>query len=224
LAPGNHDYTGVMERVTLMSQYFPVEHYASLPTFSGTYTRNRIENSYHLFSAGGRDWVAIALETFPRDGAVSWADKVLKKYPTRSGIIVTHAYLYNDNTRYDYRSPTEQKWAPHSKGHPPECNDGEEIWQKLVSPNPNMAFVLCGHVLGDGAGRLTSIGACGNPVQQILINCQMMEKAGSGYLRLMEFLPDGKTVQCKTYSPYLDKYLTDDEHQFTLEVPPAPKP
>jgi hypothetical protein len=56
----------------------------------------------------------------------------------------------------------------------------------------------------------------------MLINCQMMDKGGSGYLGLVEFLPDGKTLQFKTYSPYLDKYLTDDEHQFTLDVPPPP--
>jgi hypothetical protein len=97
------------------------------------------------------------------------------------------------------------------------------LWQKLIAPNPNMAFVFCGHVLGDGAGRLTSKGQKGNTVHQILLNCQSRPEGGSGYLGLMEFLPDGKTIQFKTYSTSLDKYLTDDDHQYTLPVPWAAK-
>jgi hypothetical protein len=223
LVPGNHDYSGLLERNTLMSEYFPVDKLSKDPTFGGVYERGRIENSYHLFSAGGRDWVVVALETFPRDGAVMWADKVLKKYANRSGIIVTHAYLYNDNTRYDYKTRTDQKWSPHGGSKRGGGNDGEEIWQKIVSPNANMAFVFNGHVLGDGAGRLTSIGAKGQMVHQILLNCQSYPNGGSGYLGLVEFLPDGKTVQFKTYSTTMNKYMTDDDHQFTLEMPPAPK-
>lgn len=225
LAPGNHDYSGVLNRDTLMSEYFPVERLRKSLSFGGTYERNRIESSYHFFSAGGRDWIVIALETFPRDGVLKWADKVLKTYPNRSGIIVTHAYLYNDNTRYDYKSPTQQRWAPHPAGkHTEGRNDGEEIWQKLVSPNPNVVFVFNGHVLGDGAGRLTSIGEHGQTVHQILLNCQSYPEGGSGYLGLVEFLPDGRTVQFKTYSTTTGKYMTDDDHQFTLQMPAAQKP
>lgn len=221
LVPGNHDYTGVLERITLMSHYFPVEQFRSNPAFGGVYERTRIENSYHFFTAGGRDWVVIALETFPRDGVLRWADKVLKKYPNHLGIVVTHAYLYNDNTRYDHSTRTDQKWSPHGNNYRPGCNDGEEIWQKLVSPNPNMAFVFCGHVLGDGAGRLTSTGLHGNTVHQILLNCQSYPDGGSGYLGLVEFLPGGKNLQFRTYSTTMDKYMTDDDHQFTLRLPTA---
>lgn len=222
LAPGNHDYSGVLTGRTLMSEYFPVDGFRCLPSFGGTFERNRIENSYHLLSAGGRDWVVIALETFPRDSTLRWADKVLQKYPNRSGILVTHAYLYNDNTRYDYKTRTDQKWSPHGSGYKPGRNDGEQIWQKLVEPNANMAFVFCGHVLGDGAGRLTSVGRHGNTVHQILLNCQSYPDGGSGYLGLVEFLPGGKKLQFRTYSTTTGRYLTDEDHQFTLEVPAAP--
>ena len=39
-----------------------------------------------------------------------------------------------------------------------------------------------------------------------------------GYIRLLEFLPDGKTIQVKTYSPHLDKHLTDSDQQFVLSL------
>ena len=83
--------------------------------------------------------------------------------------------------------------------------------------------MFCGHVTKTGAARLTSTGVSGNNMHQILANYQMRAQGGEGYLRLVEFLPDGKTVQVKSYSPFLDKYLTDDAQQFTLELPPAPK-
>ena len=179
LAAGNHDYTGVMERATSMSNFFPVEKFRQQATFGGTFETNRIENSYHLFAAGGVDWVVIALETAPRDAAVHWADQVLKRYPNRKGIIVTHAYLYNDNTRYDYKTRPDQLWSPHPRGvHRDGINDGEELWEKLVASNRTMAFVFCGHVLGDGAGRLTSRGTKGNLVHQILLNCQSYPGGG----------------------------------------------
>ncbi len=226
LVTGNHDYYRCEPRLldSSLSRYFPVNNYRSLPTFGGVYERNKLDNSYHLFSAGGRDWLVLALEFGPRNGVLRWADRVLKKYPQRSAIIVTHAYLYSDDTRYDHSSRTDQHWNPHIYMKPPsvDANDGEEMWRKLVSPNPNVAFVLCGHVLNDGAGRLTSIGASGNTVHQILVNFQMVKEGGSGYLRLMEFSVDGKSVRFRTYSPHLKSYLTGDEHEFSLPLPPPP--
>jgi hypothetical protein len=46
----------------------------------------------------------------------------------------------------------------------------------------------------------------------------MLPGGGRGYLRLLELLPDGKTVQVKTYSPLLDDYLTSARQQFVLEI------
>jgi hypothetical protein len=227
IAPGNHDYISKdqSERQSKLSTYFPVSLFANLPTFGGVYERGKMENSYHLFSAGGRDWLVIALEWGPRDPALNWAGMVLDKYPNRSAIIVTHAYLYSDETLYDHTTRSDQSWNPHSYWTaklPGGTNDGREIWEKLVSKHANVAFVFCGHVLNDGAGRLTSAGANGNAVHQILANYQTRPRGGEGYLRLVEFLPDGKTVHVKSYSPLLDEYLTDEQQQFALDLPPAP--
>jgi hypothetical protein len=35
---------------------------------------------------------------------------------------------------------------------------------------------------------------------------------------LVEFLPDGKTVQIKNYSPLLDNYLTEPSQQYSLKL------
>lgn len=222
IVTGNHDYRGaeLSKRATLANKYFPPELVQKRPYYGGVFEKDKLDNAYYLFAAGGREWIVVTLEYAPRDEAVAWANKILDQYPKRSAIICTHAYLFSDNTRFDHK---RKKGQPKLPGHTRGLNDGEELWQKLVSKHKNVQFVLCGHVTKNGgAGRLTSQGDAGNQVHQILADYQAWPHGGDGYLRLMEFLPDGKTVQVKSYSPTLDKYLTDDIQQFTLDLPPAP--
>ncbi|MCK4874110.1 MAG: metallophosphoesterase [Phycisphaerales bacterium] len=225
LAPGNHDYGergSANNRATLLNTYFPVADYRDWPTFGGTFEADRIDSSYHLFTAGGRDWIVLALEWGPRDAVVAWADELLREHPDRDAILVTHAYLYDDDTRYDRANRPDQHWSPYAYGTadlPAGTNDGEDLWRKLVSRHPRMRFTFNGHVLGDGQGRLSTPGEHGNVVHQMLVNYQMREQGGEGYLRLVEFLPDGEMVRFRTYSPHLDRYLTDSQNQFTLPLP-----
>jgi 3',5'-cyclic AMP phosphodiesterase CpdA len=224
LVAGNHDYGhdgSTDSRETGLNTAFRVQELTQRPTFGGLFEPGRLDNSYHFFTAGGRDWLVLALEFGPRDAVLAWAAAILDKYPNRRVIVVTHAYLYSDNTRYDHVLRPEHRWDPHSYPSaklPGGTNDGEEIWRKLVAPHDNVDFVLCGHVLNSGTGRLSSANPHGHVVHQILANYQERPHGGDGYLRLMEFLPDGVAVQVKTYSPVLDQYLTDPTQQFVLEL------
>lgn len=60
----------------------------------------------------------------------------------------------------------------------------------------------------------------GKIVQQMWANYQNRKIGGEGYLRILEFLPDGKTVHVKTYSPLLDTYLPDAGNQFNIQIDP----
>jgi hypothetical protein len=43
---------------------------------------------------------------------------------------------------------------------------------------------------------------------------------GNGYLRLLEFDEANRRIRVRTYSPYLDQYLSqDDSEEFGLEWP-----
>lgn len=213
---GNHDYYKRKgddpNRSCLGSKYFTATDFRKWPTFGGLLEENMMDNSYHLFEVNGTRFIIISLQWSPPDEAVVWADKVLRDFPDRKAIFVTHGYLYHDDTRYDRKKKSAlQRWQPRR-------NDGEELWAKLLKKHPNVFLVLCGHVLEDGQGRLTSTGDHGNKVHQILCNYQMLPEGGSGFLRVMEFLPDGKTIHCKSYSPSRDEYKTDGQNQFTLEL------
>jgi hypothetical protein len=221
IVTGNHDY-GVKgnlakDRSTFINDYFPPSRFDIWPTFGGTMTAESIENNYHLFEAGCSKWLILGLEWGPRDESLQWADQILLKYPDRRAFILTHAYLYSDSTRYDWQTKgNSQSWNPHSYGTAGGVNDGQEIWDKLINKNKNSFMVINGHVLNDGLGFLTSKTDHGNKVHQMLVNFQMRPLGGESWLRLLEFLPDGKTIQVKTYCPLYEKFETGPESQFVI--------
>jgi len=213
LATGNHDYVDAASRSTRLNEYFRFADMKKQPTFGGAFEDGKLENTFHLCRIGKADWIIVSLECGPRDAVVEWANAVLAKHTDRLGMLVTHAYLFRDNTRYDHTSGRRQRASPHGWG-----NDGEELWQKLVRRHRSMRIVLSGHVSTDGLGYLASKGDHGNTVHQLMVDYEKSRRGGSAYLRLLEFLPDGNTVQVRAYSPALDRCLTDAENQFTFRL------
>jgi hypothetical protein len=98
---------------------------------------------------------------------------------------------------------------------PEGANNGLQTWDKLIKKHDNMSLVFNGHFLG--IGRVIGVGNNGNIVNQMLANYQHIEKGGSGYLRLVHCDPTRKEIRIKTYSPYLDTYLTDNSNDFILK-------
>jgi hypothetical protein len=198
--------------------------FLSWPTFGGVMQAGRLDNSFHLFHAGRSDWLVLALEFGPRDSVVAWASQIASNYPAHKKILFTHAYTYSDDTRYDWAAKgSAQSWNPHAYATASDSdgtNDGEELWQKLVRRHPDFVMVLSGHVLNDGLGRLSSTNDFGQVVHQMLVNYQMQALGGEAVLRLIEFLPDGRTVQVRAYSPLYATYKTDPQNQFILTLDP----
>jgi hypothetical protein len=163
-----------------------------------------------------RDWIILCLEMGPRDEVVQWANKILSENRGRRAIIVTHAYLFRNNQRYDYRNGHERA-SPHPWG-----NDGEELWQKLIKKHSNVMIVISGHVATGGKGYRKDKGDRGNVVHQMMCDYQKKEMGGLAYLRLLEFDPDGETVQVRTYSPYREKMQISSLEDFVFKLQDAP--
>lgn len=221
LVPGNHDYGpsgNASTRDTLFNNYFRYADATAMPTFGGAYEKGELDNTYHLFSAGGHDFIVIALEWGPRDEVIQWANAVMLEHPDRLGIFVTHAYLNHDDRRYDHLDTKHpQNFNPHEYATPGPVNDGQELWDELVRKH-RFVMTLSGHVLGDGEGYSVSETDLGNRCHQMLSNYQMREQGGEGYLRLLEFLTDGKSVRVHTYSPLYDEFLRSDGHSLTFAL------
>lgn len=232
LASGNHDLKPGTRDAVLMNTYFPVSRFMMHPWFKGTFEPNKIQNTYQILDANGQDWLVLTLEFGPRDEALAWADGVLTAHPALPAIIVTHAYMYTGNVRYDRARYPTQLFSPHHYGLPGTVNDGEEMWQKLVSQHDNVKFVLSGHMTWPGASRLYSTRPSGSHVHEILANYQGCAavapcdnpdtgqpiRGGEAFLRIMRFDTIAHRVSVQTYSPALDAYKTDGDNQFELEL------
>ncbi len=228
LLPGNHDlgpWGDTSSRFTLLNEYITDRHYRNSAGF-GLYEKQKLENSWHRFKTPHGEKLLLSLEFGPRDGVLKWADKIVAENAALDTIVVTHAYMYSDGARYDWsRHGRSQKWNPHEYGFAKNggVNDGQEMWDKFISRHANIRFVLSGHVLNNGAGYLASPDKNGRTVHQILANYQGGVKpdrghGGGGFMRLMRFAADGKTVEIKTYSPWYDRWITTPEHDFTVTL------
>ena len=210
LAVGNHDGldTG-SQNTALFNQYFPLGKFQVLPSFGGVFEPGKMENCYHYLTAGGVNWLILALEFGPRDVVLNWADQVVASHPLHRVIVVSHTHMYYDDTLHG-SSPTHGG-TPQSYGRQ---NNGDDVWNKFVKKHGNVMFFFNGHVTGDGQGRWVGTGDKGNSVYQMLCNYQSSGSGGNGFLRIIEFIPAQDRISATSYSPYVDQFKTDAQNQF----------
>ncbi|NLX66326.1 MAG: serine/threonine protein phosphatase [Bacteroidales bacterium] len=235
LTTGNHDY-GILSaenRFTHFDTYFPPNKNRlnqKMLREVGTNVEGRptlANATYEFVSPHGRKFLVLVLEFAPRDETLEWAKKVIEKeqYNDHTVILLTHSYLDHNNNHivkegYKLSNP----------------NYGEAIWQKLVQPSKNIEMVLAGHIakpddLHAHIAFRVDKNAAGKKVSQMVFNAQALGggwhgNGGDGWLRILEFLPDGKTVKVKTFSPLFaispttQKYAwrTESYDEFTFEL------
>ena len=115
-------------------------------------------------------------------------------------------------------------------------NEGEKIFQKLVYPAKNIRLVVCGHIAvpdkwDGGISFSVDKNSAGKSVAQMAFNTQAIGggwhgSGGDGWLRLLEFMPDRKTVKARTFSPFFalspsTRHLAwkhDSLSEFTFEI------
>ncbi|WP_323845964.1 metallophosphoesterase [Microbulbifer magnicolonia] len=227
LALGNHDMGSRPGKFSdtrntrLANLFFPVSEYANNNNIIASFPENSIDNTCAEYHLAGEKWLIFSLEFGPRNKTIDWAKNIIKKYPEHKVIINTHSYLYEDNTLQDgddWYLP--QKYGVGKAEGDEAVNDGGQIWDKLVRTTENSILVFSGHILGYGVGQLVLENDYGNKVYQMLANYQKnvkgVENGDSGYLRLIEVDTGAKRISVKTYSPWLDAYKSDPEHEFTF--------
>jgi hypothetical protein len=221
---GNHDMgskPGVFadtRESTLANKYFPVSPADSAYCFE----KGKMDNRYHLLNAGKTQWLILSLAFGPSDQVLEWANKIIRENQDKKIILSTHAYLYLDSTRMD----GNDWWRPQAYGIGKDTtdtvNDGEQIWEKLVSKHANMVAVFSGHVLKSGTGLLISQGHQGNKVVQILTNYQRgvdnSIRGGNGYLRIVEFDTKNEKMDVRTFSTWEEKFHPDPAHNYTIDL------
>ncbi len=222
-ATGNHDYSVDRQgnRTSRYSEFFTVECNYLNGKLLVQNSRNEegkptLENAaYEIKNLNGKDYLFMVTEYGPRDTIVTWAKKIvnLEQYSDHRIVLVTHNYLNAQDNRTS-GDVTWLLWEPYSINNEiqkttgiklPTANNGQQIWEKLVQPSTNIELILCGHISGEGYRVDDNV--AGKQVHQMLFDAQSMGgggrtgNGGDGWLRILEFAPDNKTVKVKTFSP-----------------------
>jgi hypothetical protein len=249
IAPGNHDYANnrAVTQFNQANRFGPGSPYAGQSTLAGSYPAepNSRTNTYHTFEANGEKFLVLALEFGPRDEVVSWAESVADSLPDHRTILLTHAYMFDGGEWFDASvdpndpqgrtfdqirdvevNHVESIYNNKSYGWAADGNDGKDLWDKLVKEREQMSLVITGHQFDerDGFPYKLSQGDEGNDVYQMLVDQQARANGGDGWIRLLEFAPDGTTVTVKTYSPFLDQWSYASDEYFTIQLSPLPVP
>lgn len=134
---------------------------------------------------------------------LDWAAALIDKpeYRDRKVIFMTHAFLHERSAKRIEKNSYELTPG----------NTGTEIWRKLIEPSPNIRMVVCGHTgkpgdYEDAVAYRVDKNRAGHDVHQMMFNVQILGggwegNGGDGWLRILEFLPDGRTIKVRTYSP-----------------------
>lgn len=191
LALGNHDYgKGGPDKggTALFDKYFPTERFAKLPCIPTGEEDRR--NSYRTFRAGGMDWLIVAMPFQLTDALLAGADRVVAAHPDHRVIVLTHSYLT----------------------HTGRDKSGERIWQKLVKRHKNISLVFCGHL---STVHFVSQADQGNKVYEMLFDWQNPKDPNpNSYFAIVEIDPEQAGISVKSYSPHLDKHLSDPRGRF----------
>jgi hypothetical protein len=230
LVVGNHDMVRTGDSA-LFQKYFPASRFAAFPWYGGTYDHDRPDrtvsrnnaNSFQLFSAGGLDFIHLALECNAPDDVLAWAGALLEKYATRRALISTHmdlGVLRRPQTEDGYvNDPTgRMQWV---KVHGARGNSPQQMWEKLYSRHANVDFVFSGDQSRITALTVVGQGSVGHTVRALL-----SDYTSSGPLRLYRFLPAENKVRVITFDTTTrtvvttSRYVADpQQHNFTLDYP-----
>ncbi len=237
LVVGNHDMTSKGD-AALFQRFFPASRFTGFPWYGGTFEHDRPDrsvsrdnvNSYQLFSAGGLDFIHLALECNAPDDVLAWADALLTRHAARRALISTHmdlGVLRRPATEEGFvNDPTgRMQWV---KVHGARGNSPQQMWEKLYSRHANVDFVFSGDQSRITALTLESRGSTGQLVRALL-----SDYTSSGPLRLYRFIPSENKVRVITYDTTrrelvdTTRYVASRAaHQFELSYPklaPAPR-
>lgn len=239
ISTGNHEYGYKRSEngMTHFPEYFPFERntawrdlcVSAIPNRNGVVS---LENAAFEFNEPTWGKILIITSEFaPRDEVLDWAKKLVasETYKDSKVIFMTHGYLNPGTPPKGGTIRDKEKYALSP------MNVGTQIWEKLLYPSSNIRLLICGHTgngnskYEDNVGYRIDNNTSGKPIHQMMFNVQFLGggpegNGGDGWLRILEFMPDGKTIKVRTYSPLfgisaLTKHLahrTESYDQFDI--------
>ncbi|MBL9162048.1 MAG: metallophosphoesterase [Planctomycetaceae bacterium] len=238
---GNHD---IGSQFDFVSRFGPGSPYSQQPTLvdhfevPGQPTWD-MRNTAHKFEANGQKFLIVTIDISAGNNVVAWANDVIAANPDRRVILDTHAYMYDGGERFNNAADPENPGHTHDQsrdellrtgtqidsiynGAAYGGQDAESLWNALVKNHANVSLFLSGHQFEDFDQFKYHLdtGVNGNRVHELLVDPQNMANGGNGWIRLLEFDPDGMTVHVKTYSPFLNQWDTSPDNFYDIRLSP----
>ena len=209
---GNHDSTDKM------NQYIASDFYYN--QFDGFYNDMYIDNAYRAFTLGQTNYLLFTLDYGANDNILSWVGSVIEQYPDHKVIITTHCYLFRDGTTLgsnDVCPPADSNDANIATGN--VYNNGEQMWDKLVSKYGNIELVLSGHDPCEDVVLRQEAGVHGNIVSQLLIDPQGMDSGmgATGMVAMLYINEEKEEIEVEFYSTSREAYFKKS-NQFTFDI------
>ena len=162
---------------------------------------------FFLFDVAGTRLLVLSIEFAPRVEILEWANKIVSQHPDRQVHVVTHSYTLSADSKLNFKlDPLKYSQANTNR---------EEIWERFISKHANIFLVLSSHHFA--VRRETSISDHGSPVHQVMASYLDDKHKTQGWLRIVRFLPQQGKIRFRTYSPVLDRHLSDAQNQFELD-------
>ena len=140
--PGEDASVGLRDTSVWNAYYSPARF-----GFGGVFEAGKSDNGWRTFAAGGKDWLVLSLELWPRTAVIGWAKQVVASHPSHNVIVVTHAFL----DKYGRVSTSKGGYG---------ANSPATLWNAL-DDYPNVVMTFDGHV-GQGARTVSLTAADGH--------------------------------------------------------------
>ena len=232
---GNHDYGYISaeNRHSRFPEFFspernPLWEKSLVATTVNAWGVHTLENAAYEYETD--TWgklLVVSLEFAPRQEVIDWAKGLITSdtYKNHKVILLTHSYLHSNGKIIEKEG----------YGVDP-ANYGQHIWNELINPSDNIVMVVCGHACNlkgyeENVAFTVGVNEKGREIPQMMWNAQTADQSwvgngGDGWLRILEFMPDGQTVSVRTFSPLFgfskitaDKaWRTESYDQFTFTI------
>ncbi len=183
----SHTYINQRDTTTFNS-YFNVARFGAVPS-GGQFQAGKVDNVYSEFTAGGKTWMVLSLELWPRASVVSWANSVVAAHPQDNVIVTTHSFF--DPTCHVADSSTVK-----AKGYQYGDTSPRYLWNNLISKYSNIKMIVSGHV-GNGCSIVLT-GHNGNKILGLL-NC--FHSTTTNPIRFLTFDTAADSVNTYVYGP-----------------------
>ncbi|MFG1610944.1 LamG-like jellyroll fold domain-containing protein [Actinoplanes sp. NPDC049265] len=181
---GNHDINGGTTDERGDSPYlraFGPHRFAGRPTFLGASPGGY--NSAHRFTAGGRDWMVLALDWQISDAGLAWARDMVAAHPRTPVIVTTHDLAFPDYA-----------------GKAALSSRGQRLWDGLIAGHDQIFLTLNGHHWPPARTVLPN--AAGHDVHVHITNYQDRYYGGAAMIRLYTFDLARNAIDVETFSPW----------------------